>query len=1807
MTRRFNLRLPAVLRAVSALPLAVTLLWGQPAATPESLVRDTFGSDVPVDLLPRDRNGQILSLERARAEMKTRRNIAVREAMRNYFPPQSKQTHPEWWRQTTDSQGRVHVVPNEGHPQYARFTADLDLTNHQIDTDYQQRYGQHYEAFSRAVFDNAPDSVQLIGRPQDRLFSDVDATFRNPAEREALMRSFEQAGFTIEQAPGDHGLYVKVKELDWVQWSNNTVEDLQREWDAAAHNPERQAEIGQRLQAAMRDKEVAATTVGARHALSLPGGSHDPMGASLDQLKKFAQSDDVYTKSKIACRLTPDDLSQADRTRRQNLGITESMGLFTEHAGEKRALRMEHLPLALQEDLKSEHVSRLKDEVVSNYRQAAIESYVSDRASTELRQQMLLRAAEHEDRGDLVGATTLRNSAIALEEQQRQMRRENNQTMREIARSDPDLYARLVVASEDALQNVARIDPADREVRDDHGRRTAVRDGWMTRENLQRFGAVAVDTTKRLSEQTGAVFDKVGKLGGYASVADEAFMLEAQGKGSAATHIAKTVAKDAAQDYVMDKLTQRFPKLGNVMEVMDIPTTVLAEMEAEMQKAEARGGSLWDAKARGVWNTMKKKTFIGTLEKALNEEGMAEVEREMATGNYSWTNVALRTATTTIGEVTQMNAALRFGNDYYYGVYDAQKAARLETEQLRTKLRGKTLSNEASLDALNAELIRLQLDPNVDDPIVAARIKELQDRFDDGVRGMTELGQKMRKQFGTTDRQVEDLYKRAQFARDRQKSELLEAKMTRLAMGRDPLNVETWIELKKVRADYREELSKMRVKTKKLLTMRGDANDPLVKEQLARFRRMRDTSNKIEAVKFDIRDQWQRENDAERERREKELQSYADTFKQNTNRLPQNLTADDYALVVEMDDLRIRQEDGEIAADADLVGMAIANVDRDMRYQELVRRQNDGEIPEDADLLAILDGAQPSDDQLDMEAFGETGDAPMDEAEQIEIEEFDAFADNPAARPVFYGTDGQDLPFGEPGYVQQGSEGPAPVHSAEPVVNGKRHGVHQSKDGNGRVYSETAYANGMIHGYVRHYDRNTFQLTSETYYHSDAKHGPERRFKNGQLVSETFYHAGQKHGPSRNYHENGQLAGESFNNAGLSQGPSRSFFEDGSPKSEKWYAEGHLHGWQREWNEQGNLRYERFGTRIDKRDYYFLERSYDRESGQLKSETFLDLGKPLPAGSSLKFPKLVRRYDSDGQVTFERRTLPDDTRFGVEISSADNKRTVTTYGQPGQRIAIRIEDLETGQLLEDSRYTLGDDGQERPHGVFTIYFPPDSPHAGQERLVAHYNRGILHGEYVEYDDDGELRRKGTFAEGSPHGSWQDFYKGHLTKDLNYRAGVLEGPQKFWAFNRGNSEPHEDMEADIRGDHVPRFAVLGTGRCRRIVGESTLQLKPVDPIKLAPQTRPSVGFSHPVPFSVHDLKNARVISGTLEEWFMSSGQKRMQLEESYRDGVLEGPRKAYYANGQLFVHENIRNGVLHGTCESWFYSGEKSSTVSFVNGLKHGTFKYRERKGYPETVVEAVNGIGLGWITSYQYQGNLSARTYYAKPSTPPSNLQPAKPHLDPPQRSTDACPAWAPNAQAWGDKIGPQIRYADNKPAKIFYYGYQPDGSTHYTEDVNEYLEWAAADNRLPTTVPGEGPLKATRKLNLASNRGGSSKSARRSSASSANPMEPPRGLSDDEAHTLMMDYWRQANEFTRDGDYMQAQQVAMAAAKLGRAYAKTEARAVVISYEKAALAAARSGEPDLARSYYDEAKRAAQELGETDMIDSINAKMAEL
>lgn len=71
--------------------------------------------------------------------------------------------------------------------------------------------------------------------------------------------------------------------------------------------------------------------------------------------------------------------------------------------------------------------------------------------------------------------------------------------------------------------------------------------------------------------------------------------------------------------------------------------------------------------------------------------------------------------------------------------------------------------------------------------------------------------------------------------------------------------------------------------------------------------------------------------------------------------------------------------------------------------------------------------------------------------------------------------------------------------------------------------------------------------------------------------------------------------------------------------------------------------------------------------------------------------------------------------------------------------------------------------------------------------------GKIHGEYIEYHENGNVLIKGLYNNGSAEGEWIEYYQNGVTLQVNhYNKDMLHGDQQGW---------HENGQLALVGDYV----------------------------------------------------------------------------------------------------------------------------------------------------------------------------------------------------------------------------------------------------------------------------------------------------------------------------------------------------------------------------------------------------------------------
>ncbi len=149
---------------------------------------------------------------------------------------------------------------------------------------------------------------------------------------------------------------------------------------------------------------------------------------------------------------------------------------------------------------------------------------------------------------------------------------------------------------------------------------------------------------------------------------------------------------------------------------------------------------------------------------------------------------------------------------------------------------------------------------------------------------------------------------------------------------------------------------------------------------------------------------------------------------------------------------------------------------------------------------------------------------------------------------------------------------------------------------------------------------------------------------------------------------------------------------------------------------------------------------------------------------------------------------------------------------------------------------------------------------------------INNGRYTEFYPNGKKFAEGNYVDGAHDGQWSFWYdNGQLAKTVTFKNGQADGS---WEVRRA---------------------------------DGTLQSKK--------------GYKN----------NLREGAWVL---YYDDG-KTPKIEQNYVDSKLQGPRKTYYANGNVRQESNYKAGVIDGEVSEFNESGRKVAQATFVDGKLNG--------------------------------------------------------------------------------------------------------------------------------------------------------------------------------------------------------------------------------------------------------------------------------
>jgi antitoxin component YwqK of YwqJK toxin-antitoxin module/tetratricopeptide (TPR) repeat protein len=510
----------------------------------------------------------------------------------------------------------------------------------------------------------------------------------------------------------------------------------------------------------------------------------------------------------------------------------------------------------------------------------------------------------------------------------------------------------------------------------------------------------------------------------------------------------------------------------------------------------------------------------------------------------------------------------------------------------------------------------------------------------------------------------------------------------------------------------------------------------------------------------------------------------------------------------------------------------------------------------------------------------------------------------------------------------------------------------------GKLRAIGVYKDGMLSGEWKYYYANgrlertgsylNDKATGEwKYYNARGNHTEKRLFKDGNYEGDNInYHDGKEYyinsykndvlvkatyfDPSgkvivsngspngtfngKGYFPGGQPASEGPFKKGKRDGRWTYFYPEGSKRSEFLYVDGLVEGAAVEYHRNGSKKFDSH-YKNGELDGYFIE-YYDH--GQVKQEGWFVDGKRQQQWIN---------YFPNGVIESDYYYLNDDlygmsynyTTEGKLFAVSDYKDGLVLAGQDfgdGTKDIMKSSKKD-GQTLFETTYANGKARttfvtQCGEYTKVTKWFPN-----GNLFYSYDYLSGKKEGKYVQKELNGQVAREGMFMDNFEEGVWTSYYEnGKIDSKGTYLRGDYDST---WTYRYENGQLSDVIEYldDERHGITTIYSPDGKPIVEKLYYQGNF---------LSYRLTSAEGAAAWIPFTGNTTISVKYADG------------KPAFEETYKNGVHEGPRKIYYDNGKLYSEYRYVSGGYQGEYKTYYSNG----TVR-----EKGTYKLGERDGVRE--------------------------------------------------------------------------------------------------------------------------------------------------------------------------------------------------------------------------------------------------------------------
>jgi antitoxin component YwqK of YwqJK toxin-antitoxin module len=502
---------------------------------------------------------------------------------------------------------------------------------------------------------------------------------------------------------------------------------------------------------------------------------------------------------------------------------------------------------------------------------------------------------------------------------------------------------------------------------------------------------------------------------------------------------------------------------------------------------------------------------------------------------------------------------------------------------------------------------------------------------------------------------------------------------------------------------------------------------------------------------------------------------------------------------------------------------------------------------------------------------------------------------------------------------------------------------------NGQVQEKGNYTRHMKTGKWQYWDDKgslisemNFKIITENNKDISAKHGTEKRWKDGVLVSEVEYVDGKKEGKQKQYYANGQLASVMYFNDGGLQGDYIQYYENGSIKSKKQFINSYPHknstskksreaGWRMDFDTLGNPLLKMYMDTLGNRKAWI---SYDKDKYRKLNYTetmdvyYFPNGKVMSVllGRSLNQPLIALYYYLDGSL--RKISFQNPETFVVNHADfASDGELINTYSDMHQnpdslRAGYEIANLYATSIgrtfIPNKLYS-----DKVRNGLYTLTYANGAAMAQME-----FKDDLPHGKFVVYDAvSGDTLVYRNYEMGSMKGEYIEKFAGKTVVNKGYS---LDGNRyKYKELYRPNGTPVSRFKENEKGERIYNAEFYENG-----------QMKLEDDKEKGTYTHYSPsGFITSQTINNGDTRISK-------SYWESTGQLRSS--DSYKDNKRHGIIEQYYESGQLQYRHHYKEGKREGEYVYYMNDGSLRFKGMFVNDKQEGEWLVGE-KGKIDTV------------------------------------------------------------------------------------------------------------------------------------------------------------------------------------------------------------------------------------------------------------------